>query len=211
MSEETTNQAHLDLADLFTAAAADIKDLQNRLREYDNPTDRRALVRSVFAFVESMLFALKQEALKQSAIFSSAELALLREECYDLGDDGEARIRPTRLTLKGNLKFTFSSFAKAWRTINRLNLGGAGWQDFGSAMRIRHRLMHPKCIADLHVSDEEIRAVNHAFVWFIEMYAFAIAGALGEWWKQVKAMDQAVAKRLSAEPDALVTPSKVHP
>jgi len=198
MSDETTNEAHIDLANLFTAAAADITDLQNRLREHDNPTDRRALVRSVFAFVESMLFALKQEALKHPAIFSSSEVALLREESYELGDDGEARIRPAKLTLKRNLKFTFSSFAKAWRTRDRLELSGAGWQDFRSALRVRDRLMHPKSIADLDVSDEEIRAVNHTSVWFIGIYAIALAGAVGEWWKQVKAMDLAADRRSGA-------------
>lgn len=193
MAETTTDDPHADLADLFTAATTDITDLQKRLREADSPTDRRALVRSVFAFVESMLFALKQEALHHSSIFSPAELALLREESYELGDDGEAWIRPARLTLKRNLKFTFIAFAKAWRTRSRLDLSDAGWQNFQSALKVRDRLMHPKRIADLDVSDDEVRMVNHASVWFIGTYAVALAGALGEWWKRAKAMDLAVA------------------
>jgi hypothetical protein len=211
MSEETTNDAHLELANLFTAAAADITNLQSRLREADSPTDRRALVRSVFAFVESMLFALKQEALHHPSVFSSPEIALLREESYELADDGEALIRPARLTLKRNLKFTFAAFAKAWRTRCRLELGDAGWQDFGSALKVRDRLMHPKRIADLDVSDDEVRIVNHASVWFIGTYAIALAGALGEWWKQVKAMDLAAdneALRAATQRCAAATPTE---
>lgn len=191
MSGETSKEQHAELANLFTVAAADIIHLRERLSEADSPTDRRALVRSVFAFVESMLFALKHEALRHSSVFPASEIALLREEAYELADDGQAVTRPARLTLTRNLKFTFAAFAKAWRTKSRLELGDAGWQNFQTALKVRDRLMHPKSISDLDVSDEEIRIVNHASMWFIGTYAIALAGALGEWWSQVKAMDRA--------------------
>jgi hypothetical protein len=39
---------------------------------------------------------------------------------------------------------------------------------------VRHRITHPKFIADLHVSDDEITDAVHAYLWFDSQCAAAL-------------------------------------
>jgi hypothetical protein len=47
-----------------------------------------------------------------------------------------------------------------------LNTQSKEWIDFLEAIKIRHRLMHPKKPDDLSINQEELLAVNRAFIWF---------------------------------------------
>ena len=153
MSEQLAHSEDA-LTPMFSVASEDVFALLKRQRQPDNATDRRALVRSVFAFVESMLFAMKQEILNTPHGFTIGEFALLRDESYELAENGEARVKTAKLTLKSNLKFTFASWAKATETTCKLDLSDDGWQNFQAAIKVRDRLMHPKRASDLNVTEE---------------------------------------------------------
>jgi hypothetical protein len=47
-----------------------------------------------------------------------------------------------------------------------LNTDGQGWKNLSKAVKVRDRLMHPKEVADLQVSNEEVGAAKKAFEWF---------------------------------------------
>jgi hypothetical protein len=55
--------------------------------------------------------------------------------------------------------------------------GDAGWENFRSGLKVRHRLAHPKSGQDLVVSDEELVQIRrgHAFVMSIVYSQFARA------------------------------------
>ena len=166
------------LTPMFTVASEDVSALLRRRRQPDNATDQRALVRSVFAFVESMLFAMKQQILialvEAPHGFTIAEFALLRDESYEVAENGEARVKTAKITLKSNLKFTFASWAKALGTKSKLDLSDEGWQNFQAALKVRDRLMHPKRASDLDVTEEEIKSATAAYFWFYTAYSLAL-------------------------------------
>jgi hypothetical protein len=157
-------------------------------KERDEPSEihRRAAVRSTFALIEGVTFALKQFAagwLRDSegslpwrvlASEEIARMALLREESYDLDDKGRVVVRSARLDLPRNLRFALDSF---FRIVNKsespLDASGKEWSAFRTAIRIRNNLMHPKEAGDVGVSSEDALLVNQAYVWFHRLFCTA--------------------------------------
>jgi hypothetical protein len=135
----------------------------------DNPFRRRAFVRATFAFVEGTVHVMKRIALAMGEAgeieFSNAELAVLREEHYELGS-GKAQTRKMKVRTLDNVRFAVDSFARAHKLNAYLKVDGPGWQTVQAGLRIRHRLLHPKSSKDLEVSDEEVEIVNAAGKWF---------------------------------------------
>jgi hypothetical protein len=63
------------------------------------------------------------------------------------------------------VRFAFRTYAIAHNNNFELIVNDNGWDNFRKALLIRHRLMHPKDIGALLVSDEEMRIVARASVW----------------------------------------------
>lgn len=139
-------------------------------RGEDNPFMRRAFVRATFAFVEGTAHTMKRIAIAMhedgEVEFSNAELAVLREEAYELSGSGKAQKRKMKMRTLDNVRFAFDSFAHAHQLKASLRVDGSGWQEMQAALLIRHRLLHPKAPKDLELSDEEIEIVNGAGKWF---------------------------------------------
>lgn len=132
-----------------------------------NKIDRRLLARSVFAFIDAMAYQLKQDGLNYPVgnRLSSAERTLCAEESYELSQNGEIEPRPARLRFLPNLRFAFRVVAKAAEIDFSLDVSGSGWDAVRDGVRVRDRLMHPKRVDDLIVTDDEIRTCLWAFIW----------------------------------------------
>jgi hypothetical protein len=105
----------------------------------------------------------------RGAGFSPPELLYLVEMSVDLNDKGE--VRPSwgaKISLEKNIVFAFRAYAQAYEIQYKLDKGGVGWQNFKTAIKVRDRLMHPKRIKDLTVTDDEIEFVMNANMWVIE-------------------------------------------
>ena len=102
--------ADRELKELFTELSAEIDLVAKRLPgepgtpiEYADPAtlsqvERRLLVRSVFSFVEALIFNLKIGSLIWNENkLSPAEIALVKEEEYELDESGAIRTRKARL------------------------------------------------------------------------------------------------------------------
>ena len=131
---------------------------------------RRDLVRTMFAGVEGVTWALKQSALLQHRTgqvqFSAAEQSMLEELVPELDDKGRVIERSARLTFKRNLQFSFLAFAKSEGVEFPLATGENGWEAFQQSLAIRDRLTHPKDVDELQVSDEDLRILDKAAVWW---------------------------------------------
>jgi len=133
-------------------------------------TARRQFVRAVFAYIEGLVYRLKRviitghEAGRYDLLPS--DLALLREETYELDDKGNPQVRPAHLSTTRNMRFTFAQYEKAWGGSFTLEVDTQGWGTLRSATAIRNRLMHPKSVADLEVSQDEANTVQVCFEWF---------------------------------------------
>jgi hypothetical protein len=145
---------------------------ENLEKQPDSPFARRVYIRSVFAYIEGAVWILKDACLhakpKVGTVrkVSSAEVALLQEESYQLKENGSIRITKMNLNLVDNIKFTF-------QYINHLFTGTIDLQldkEIGTHLKvskeIRNRLAHPKQISDLTISDKEIELCQKVAVWF---------------------------------------------
>lgn len=140
----------------------------------DSQFHRRTYIRTAFSYIEGNIFRMKQSALavgkilKHNNLFSNAEVSILEERCYELDDKGKAIDIKAKLQLVKNLRFAFVAFAKATSAAFELPVNSAGWEAFKKTIKVRDRLMHPKQIADLSITDEELRTAKLAFDWFME-------------------------------------------
>ena len=63
------------------------------------------------------------------------------------------------------LDFAFTMYARAHNVDYALSVGDSGWVTFKEVVSIRNRLMHPKGLEDLNVSEEEATVVAKASIW----------------------------------------------
>ena len=140
---------------------------------------RRLIVRSAFAAIEATAYTLKRLAivgamvlrLQNKETLTEEEKVLCREERYELGGNGEVETKKAKLTFVPNLRFSFKAFAKAWDIVFVLDTNAPKWKQLVNSVAVRDRLMHPKRLADLEVTDTEVREALRGFIWIEENWA----------------------------------------
>jgi hypothetical protein len=150
----------------------DVREAKGRLEQSGAQFDRRVYIRAVFASIEGMVFEFKRVVLTaheaDAAKLTRAELAVLREETYDLADTGDAVARTRYFPLPPTLRFAFRTFARLLGSNYHPPVDGAGWQAFREALEIRNRITHPRSLEDGQVSDQDLTVVGRAYQWYEE-------------------------------------------
>jgi len=139
----------------------------------DSECARRNAARAVFAFIEGVVYRMKQTALEidralNRGVFSQAEATLLREEEYGLRDNGKVRIRSARLRTEPNLRFAFDAYARALGSDVTTSLDGENHAVFLRALAVRDRITHPKSTKELIVSLDEAGELLKVAGWFLD-------------------------------------------
>jgi hypothetical protein len=131
------------------------------------PSVRRSLVRAVFAFIEGCLYFQRQMLLESwgERLTEPTRLAL-SELQIEVTGQGIVQTRLMRTGALNLIKLTIQSFAKTVPSAVEIKCEGAGFEALTRAIKVRDRLMHPKGIASLAVSDREIHDAVDAFLWF---------------------------------------------
>jgi hypothetical protein len=155
---------------LKTELLEDVSECLELTKKSRSQFDIRNLVRSSFAAIEGLTWALKVAALRGHTMgrvhFDEGELAVLSEKIFGLKDNGKVKDGFARFPLTGNLRFAFEAFARANGVQMTLDCTGDGWEDFLTAKAIRNRLMHPKNTADLTLSKEDVNILDRALSWW---------------------------------------------
>lgn len=164
VSPETS---YRDFRLLFDTLAEDVvRAIGNSKKSLSQPK-RRALVRTIFALVEAGTWSRKQIALLQHELgnvsFSEGEIALLKEEQYDLDQSGAVKVQKKFLRLADNIKFGVKAYAKAAGIRYVLPTDNNDWQAFLNSIKVRNRITHPKKSTELIITDEELRELIQAF------------------------------------------------
>jgi hypothetical protein len=131
----------------------------------------RAYVRAVFALVEGVSFAFRQLAAslpETEHCLSHGELAVLNDESYGVKDNGEVSTTTRFLKVHSGTRFTFGICKRLYEIQTEIDYGGKGWDSFMKAIKIRDRLMHPKSVESLDVTEDEIGIVSDGLEWFID-------------------------------------------
>jgi hypothetical protein len=133
-------------------------------------TEKRQFLRAMFACIEGAVWLFKQASLEQhrngSITFNPAELQLLAETIAGLDNQGGAQEYPASLRFLPNLRFAFDCHCRAFDYEPVLNVGDHEWDSLRRTVEVRNRLMHPKQLDDLGVSNEELRLARDALKWF---------------------------------------------
>jgi hypothetical protein len=145
----------------------------------------RAWARAIFALIEADIHIVKSRCLhlceSGKAELPAAEIAMLREEHYQVEGDGRVRTTAARIRAESNMRFAFRvasevAQVKKWSA----DFGARGWAAYKRALKIRDRLMHPKRPGDLKLSKEEIGSVMSAYEWFVTTAKGCSAAIWGE-------------------------------
>ena len=144
---------------------------------------RRQFIRSMFAVIEAATWIFKQEAIEQHAAgavaFTPSELALLTETSPVLEADGTVQDAQSAIRFAPNVLFAFKCHARAHSYACVVNVGDHRWDLLRRSARVRNRLMHPKQLASMHVSDEELSDARRSLSWFAKMSSLAQLEAAG--------------------------------
>ena len=167
------DEAEFDLAHELTPIihlcaelGSDVETARAAMVSNDTQFARRQFVRATFAKLEGFTSALKQLCLRSSTTtYSAEEIALLREETFTLDDKGEPRVTASHLKLAANIQFAFRMYARFCGLRFSLRTSESEWSDLRLAMGVRNRLMHPRRLEDLTVSEAEVEAASRASAW----------------------------------------------
>jgi hypothetical protein len=137
------------------------------------PSDfaNRTLVRTYFAYVEGVANLLRQVTLASLdglGFLTANETATLKDQRYKQQDNGETKLVPAFQGMADSLKFTLRCYAKNHGINDYEPKLGSGWQSMLTAIRIRDRLMHPKSVVSLTLTQAEIDNIDEARKWWHE-------------------------------------------
>jgi hypothetical protein len=127
-------------------------------------TCRRTLVRCACAFVEGTLSFMKVTAIPAANFF---DVSLSEKEIEFITGRKTKPGKPVPfLPFRENLKETLKVFVKAHGVLMEIKYDEAGFKDLHEMFKLRNRLMHPKTLSDVGVSDEALNGSIRGFNWF---------------------------------------------
>ena len=137
---------------------------------------RRTIVRTAFARIEATSCVLRRFA-RLSLLIQACKslkldlttLELLTDAEAVLSNTGKTTLQRRRQPMVHHLAFTLRALAEVAEEDADKFFHDNGWSEFQKAVRIRHRLTHPKTSADLHVTDADLRSFRKAGEWFFDI------------------------------------------
>ena len=145
-----------------------------------NPADnlanqmlRRTAIRNFCALVEGQIHAWKWTTLSFFDAFAvnldAAEIAMLKEESYDLDNSGKTVTKCQNLSVSKNFKFGCKMYFQVFECSYVVNFRSEGWACVLKTFDVRNRLMHPKQSKGIEVSDSELQDLQRANDWLREV------------------------------------------
>ena len=112
---------------------------------------------------------LKREALTHPlANLSHHEYAALAEEACSVSDRGDVNVFPRYIPLTTAIRLVIK-IVQRFKPNYEVDFNHVGWTHLKSSIEVRNRIVHPKTIEDLNVSDREIRETLSAFYWLLAL------------------------------------------
>jgi len=158
------------ILELLPVLVEDVKTSEEKL---DNQQySRRVYVRTLFAMIEGVTYAMKLALFIIARNFSKPsditvpELVILKGSIFDLNDKGEVREREKHFRIHNNLKFTVKLVNRVLGSSIDLGVDTQDWTNFVSTAKIRNNVTHPKNLDDIVISDEDLKCIRSVNSWF---------------------------------------------
>lgn len=137
----------------------------------DTATHRREIVRTAFAAIEGVIWVYRTHVLsvvRELGMLEPGEEIVLSELSYAVTDKGKVTPQSRHLSTSATFRL-LSRIASRLSEASESPFGGSGWVGFQKALKIRHRVTHPKSANDLLIADEDIATSLAAFYWILEI------------------------------------------
>jgi hypothetical protein len=163
---------------------------------------RRNVIKSIFAWLEGQTFVMKAVALERFAHFeiefSTADLAMLREDKYTLDDKGEAKATSNNYQkFIPNYQFAFKCYAKAHAVVFQFDTRKL--PQLRTLESVRNRLTHPKGATALQVADDEMHLAQEVLQWHLDQSGALLSACCQSNVQTVKAGFEKVTTKLRAD------------
>jgi len=151
-----------------------IQNYQALLADYENQVIRRSFVRSCWAYVEAVTFSVKQYTFSVCQMgtvnISQDDQAFLGDMLVVVDVEGNIQIQRDPTKTLANVKRTFRLSAETFGVDWKPNFGSKGWENLRDSLQIRHRLTHPKSVAEVMVSSNDIQVQKDGIDWFVDCF-----------------------------------------
>ncbi|WP_448646722.1 hypothetical protein [Pseudomonas mohnii] len=142
--------------------------------DWDNQVFRRNFVRACWAYIEAVVYGVKETTL--CAVNLSAtdlplrDLKFLTGVTYIVSTDGGVKAKAVWCNTEENIRCALRIAADCFDRVARPDFNDVGWCKTKVSVQLRHRLVHPKCVTQLRVSDQEFDDQREAFIWFAGLF-----------------------------------------
>lgn len=193
MNEIFDNKESIEMDDEFvTELVNEAIFFLKKLKEDDTQEIRRAFCRSAFQFVDGISTDLK------NIVYSYESSELIGEESYlalqdkkKVINDGKEKIIKKRSGFAKNIAFSFDIYG--WTAGIDINLKGnqKDWGRFLRCVSIRSRVVHPKKIEDLYISNGDLVEMFKMLEWLDGALSDAHFQVAISWLEQANAIKRA--------------------
>jgi hypothetical protein len=152
----------------------DLIKCEELLSTEDTQFARRAFVRSSFAFIEGYIYWLKREVFKwltnpdlknDFVNINITAITLLQDTIFYPSKQGKIKQEPNRLPFLNFCAFVLRTAAEHWGMNPESMFSDNGWKELQLALKVRHRITHPKQPQDLAIADVELESVRESHRW----------------------------------------------
>jgi len=90
------------------------------------------------------------------------------EEAFSINDRVIVSVQPRFLPLSIAVRLVVQVI-KRLRPTHELDFNNVGWSNLKSTIEVRNRIVHPKSMADLDVSEKEVEEAMNSFNWMLAL------------------------------------------
>jgi hypothetical protein len=150
-----------------------LKAVENSGTTEDQYFWRRVLTRAVFSAIEGSCELFRRQAfvaelnkVARHRFMHLPSLSVLSGKTFYVTNGGEIRIQDLRIRFLDHVLLSLKRYAEAQGVSYRTKKGDQ-WCRIQKAVRVRDRITHPKNLAALAISSEEIGDIEFSLKWFL--------------------------------------------
>jgi hypothetical protein len=158
-------------ATFFGILTHDVMQSLRRVELDDTQTNRRDLVRTIFAATEGYVWEYREHvrsiARHVDSINPIADFAL-SELTYSVTENGKIEEHVRYISLTAMIRLV-TRLAERISPKLKIDFSGSGWSNLKRAIAIRNRVTHPKSKSDLEISRDDIEVSKQGFFWLLDL------------------------------------------
>jgi hypothetical protein len=136
----------------------------------EEKANRRFYIRAVFALVDAFVEQHRRlllELCESNKVELKEKTRKKLQEIKEVfREDGTVEEQVQHLQIFDKIKEVYKDAGAAFGQPLNVTCGDTGWTTFKAAMKIRHRVTHPKIVRDCWIFELELKTVNDAYEWF---------------------------------------------